>query len=193
MPTHIPWRDTRGRMRSKTKAAAGLVLRYLTARALFRQTPWEMPSNLEYLIGRGVRLPPGGVIINEVPLKPPAIIHHRKDPKFWSAIIGGEESAIDIDPAEQEQVRQFVLDDEWTWPVLPWEQRATGTSQSACMGHKEREGQGGGGSSRRDRHCTVGARHRERHPQVVACCWVGNETIRQKERDGWSKPPRLAM
>jgi len=87
-----------------------------------------MPSNLEYLIGRGDRLLPGGVIINEVPLKPaPAIIDDCKDPKFWSAIIAGEESAIDMDTAEQEQVRQFVLDDDWTWPVLPWEHRATGT------------------------------------------------------------------
>lgn len=113
---------------SRTKAAAGLVLRYLTARALFRQTPWEMPPNLEYLIGRDIRLLPGGVLINEVPLKPaPAIIHDRKDPQFWSAIIGGEESAIDMDPAEQEQVRQFVLDEDWTWPVLPSEHRSTGT------------------------------------------------------------------
>jgi len=75
---------------SRTKAAADLVLRYLTARALFRQTPWEMPSNLEYLIERGVRLLPGGVVINEVPLAPaPAIIDDRKDSSFWSAILGG--------------------------------------------------------------------------------------------------------
>jgi hypothetical protein len=113
---------------SKTRAAADLVLRYLTARALFRQTPWEMPSNLEYLIGRGVRLLPGGVVINEVPLKPAlAIIFDREDPKFWSAIIGGEDKAIDLDPVEQEQVRQFVMCDDWTWPVLPVETRATGT------------------------------------------------------------------
>jgi hypothetical protein len=113
---------------TKTKAAAALVLRYLTARSLFRQTPWEMPSNLEYLIGRGVRLLPGGVLINEVPLKPaPAIIFDREDPKFWSAIIGGEDSAIDLDPMEQEQVRQFVIYDDWTWPVPPVETRATGT------------------------------------------------------------------
>lgn len=113
---------------SKTKAAADLVLRYLTARALFRQVPWEMPANLEYLIGRGIRLLPGGVVINEVPLQPvPAIIDDRKDPSFWSAIIGGEESAIDMDPAEQEQVRDFILDDDGTAPVLRSEQRSTGT------------------------------------------------------------------
>jgi hypothetical protein len=107
---------------SKTKAAADLMLRYLTARSLFRQTPWEMPSNLEYLIGRGVRLLPGGVLINEIPLKPaPAIIYDREDPKFWSAIIGGEDSAIDLGPVEQEEVRQFVMYDDWTWPVLPVE------------------------------------------------------------------------
>jgi hypothetical protein len=54
---------------------------------------------LKYLIGRGVRLLPGGVLINEVPLKPaPAIIFDREGPKFWSAIIGGEDSAIDLDP-----------------------------------------------------------------------------------------------
>jgi len=113
---------------SKTKAAADLVARYLTARALFRQAPWEMPANLEYLIGRGERLLPGGVLINEVPLtSAPAIIYDRKDPKFWSAIVGGEESAIDMPPAEQQQVRQLVLDDDWAWPVEPWDARATGT------------------------------------------------------------------
>jgi hypothetical protein len=64
---------------NRTRAAAELVLRYLTARALFRQTPWEVPPNLEYLIGRGVRLLPSGVLINEVPLMPtPAIIYDRK-------------------------------------------------------------------------------------------------------------------
>jgi hypothetical protein len=91
---------------------------------LFRQVDWEMPPNLEYLIERGVRLLPGGVVINEVPLTPaPAIIEDRQDPTFWSAIIGGEESAIDMASAEQEQVRQFVLDGAWTLPVAPWEQR----------------------------------------------------------------------
>jgi hypothetical protein len=120
--------ETWGAGLTKTKAAADLVLRYLTARSLFRQTPWEMPSNLEYLIGRGVRLLPGGVLINEVSLKPaPAIIFDREDPKFWSAIIGGEDNAIDLGPVEQEQVRQFVMCDDWTWPVLPVETEATGT------------------------------------------------------------------
>jgi hypothetical protein len=110
---------------TKTKAAADLVARYLTARALFRRTPWEVPSNLEYLIGRGVRLLPDGVLVNEVPLQPaPAIIYDRKDPMFWSAIIGGEDGAIDMDPAEQEQVRQFVLDEDWTLPVMPSGHRA---------------------------------------------------------------------
>jgi len=100
---------------NRTRAAAELVLRYLTARALFRQAPWEVPPNLEYLIGRGVRLLPGGVLINEVPLMPrPAIIYDRKDPMFWSAIIGGEQRAIDMDAAEQKEVRQLVLDDAWT-------------------------------------------------------------------------------
>jgi hypothetical protein len=110
---------------TKTKAAAELVARYLTARALFRRTPWEVPSNLEYLIGRGVRLLPDGVLVNEVPLQPaPAIIYDRKDPMFWSAIIGGEDSAIDMDPAEQEQVRQFVLEEDWTLPVTSSGDRA---------------------------------------------------------------------
>jgi len=110
---------------NRTRAAAELVLRYLTARALFRQVDWEMPPNLEYLIERGVRLLPGGVVINEVPLTPaPAIIEDRQDPTFWSAIIGGEESAIDMPSAEQEQVRQFILDEGWTLPVVPWKHQA---------------------------------------------------------------------
>ena len=103
-----------------TKAAAELVFRYMTARPLFTQTPWDVPSNLEYMINRGIRLLPGGVLINEVPLAPaPAIIDDRKDQAFWSAIIGGEETAIEMPPAEQAQVRQFVLDEEWTLPVAP--------------------------------------------------------------------------
>jgi len=84
-----------------------------------------MPPNLEYLIGRGVRLLPGGVLINEVPLMPtPAIIYDRKDPMFWSAIIGGEQDVIEMTPEEQEQVRQFILDENWTLPVMAWEHRS---------------------------------------------------------------------
>jgi hypothetical protein len=110
---------------AKTKDAAELVLRYLTARALFRQAPWDMPPNLEYLIACGVRLLPGGVLINEVLLAlTPAIIDDRKDPMFWSAIIGGEESAIHMALPEQEQVREFILDGDWTLPVMPWEHRS---------------------------------------------------------------------
>ena len=111
-----------------TRAAAGLVLRYLTARALFRQTAWEMPSDLEWRIRRGMRLLPGGVVINEVLLMPaPAIIYDRKDPQFWSAIIGGETGAIDMDPDEQQQVRDFVVsDDEWSLPVPVTDDRPSG-------------------------------------------------------------------
>src|SRR5437868_9250076 len=97
MTIQLPWWRKPGGQMNRTRAAAELVLRYLTARALFRQTPWEMPPNLEHLIGRGVRFLPGGVLINEVPLTPtPAIIGDRKDPTFWSAIIGCEESAIEM-------------------------------------------------------------------------------------------------
>jgi len=109
---------------NKTKAAADLVLRYLTARALYRQNALDMPPNLETLISRGVRSLACGVLINEIALKPsPAILYDRKDPRFWAAIIGGERGAIDMDPAEQEEVRQLVLIDDWTWPVLPSDSR----------------------------------------------------------------------
>src|SRR5947208_16903227 len=110
---------------TKTKAAAELVARYLTARALFRRTPWEVPSNLEYLIGRGVRLLRDGVLVNEVPLQPaPAIIYDRNDPMFCSAIIGGEDSAVDLDPAEQAQDRHFLLEADRTLAVMPAGDRA---------------------------------------------------------------------
>ena len=123
-PVQVPQRRKPGGHMNRTKTAAELVLRYLTARALFREAPWEMPSNLEYLIERGVRLLPGGVLINEVPLTPaPAIIEDRQDPTFWSAIIGGEESAIDMASAEQEQVRQFILHSDWTLPITAWVHR----------------------------------------------------------------------
>jgi hypothetical protein len=110
---------------TKARAAADLVLRYLTARALFRQTAWDMPADLEWRIRRGMRLLPGGVVINEVLLMPePAIVDDRNDPQFWSAIIGGETGAIDMDPDEQQQVRDFVVsDDEWNLPVPPSDAR----------------------------------------------------------------------
>ena len=110
---------------TKAKAAADLVLRYLTARALFRQTAWDMPSDLEWRIRRGMRHLPGGVIINEVLLMPePAIIYDREDPQFWFAIIGGETGAIDMNPDEQQQVREFVVSDaEWNLPVPPSDAR----------------------------------------------------------------------
>ena len=73
----------------------------------------------------GVRLLPGGVLINEVLLaRTPAIIDDRKDPMFWSAIIGGEQDVIEMTPEEQEQVRQFILDENWTLPVMAWEHRS---------------------------------------------------------------------
>ena len=78
---------------NKTKAAAALVLRYLTARALFRKTDWDILTNLERKIAGGIRALPGGVLLNEVALMPePAIVYDRNDPEFWAAIIGGDES-----------------------------------------------------------------------------------------------------
>ena len=59
---------------SKAEAAAGLVLRYLTVRALFRRTDWEVPANLHYKIAGGVRALPGGVSLNEVALMPASAI-----------------------------------------------------------------------------------------------------------------------
>ena len=65
------------------KAAAGLVLRYLTIRALFRRTEWEVPASLEDKIAGGIRAFRGGLLLNEVALMPaPAIIYDCKDPTF---------------------------------------------------------------------------------------------------------------
>ena len=78
---------------NKTKAAAGLVLRYLTVSALVGGRDWEIPANLEYRIAGGIRALPGGIVLNEVALVPePAIIYDRKDPDFWTAIIGGDDT-----------------------------------------------------------------------------------------------------
>jgi len=60
---------------SNTKAAADLVLRYLIARALFRGIGFNPPKNLEHQISGDVRYPAGGVLLNEVTVRPnPAII-----------------------------------------------------------------------------------------------------------------------
>ena len=116
---------------NKTKAAAGLVVRYLTVRALFRRVDWEVPVNLEYEIACGVRALPGGVLLNEVALMPaPAIIDDRKDPDFWAAIIGGDDNAIDIDPNELSELRDFVINGECALPLprqshVSWVSRLT--------------------------------------------------------------------
>jgi hypothetical protein len=102
---------------SKSKAAADLVLRYLTARALFRRTDWEVPADLEYKIAGGVRALHGGVLLNEVALMTtPTIIYDRKDPDFWTAIVGGDDKIIDIDPEELSEIRDFVINTECTLP-----------------------------------------------------------------------------
>jgi len=102
----------------KTKAAADLVLRYLIARALFRGTLFKPPKNLEYQISGGVRYPGGGVLLNEVSLRPiPAIVYDRKDPDFWAAVIGGDDSAIDMDPADLNEIRRVVLSDKGALPL----------------------------------------------------------------------------
>jgi len=59
------------------------------------------------------------VLLNEVTVRPtPAIVYDRKDPNFWVAVIGGDDSAIGMDPAELNEVRRAVLYDEGTLPLL---------------------------------------------------------------------------
>ena len=99
----------------KTKLAADLVFRYVVARAVFRGRVLKLPRNLEYLIRGGVRYVAGGVLLNEVTLGcRPAIVYDRKDPDFWAAVIGGDDSAIDMDTAELDEIRRVVLYDEGT-------------------------------------------------------------------------------
>jgi hypothetical protein len=103
---------------NKTKAAADLILRYVIARALFRGAVFKPPPNLEHQIRGGVRYLCGGILLNEVTLgRTPAIIHDRKDPDFWAAVIGGLDSAIDMEPAQLNEIRRVVLYDERTLPL----------------------------------------------------------------------------
>ena len=102
---------------NKTNAAADLVLRYLIARALFRGKTFRPPKNLEYQITGGVRYF-AGVLLNEVAMRSaPAIVYDRKDPDFWAAVIGGDDSATDMDPADLNEVRRAVLSGEGTLPL----------------------------------------------------------------------------
>jgi hypothetical protein len=100
------------------KAAADLVLRYVIARALFRGAVFKPPPNLEHQIRGGVRYLAGGVLLNEVTMgRPPAIVDDRKDRDFWAAVIGGLDSAIDIEPAHLNEVRRAVLYGEGALPL----------------------------------------------------------------------------
>ena len=70
------------------------------------------------------------MLLNEVTVRPtPAIVYDRKDPNFWVAVIGGDDSAIGMDPAELNEVRRAVLYDEGTLPLLGEREAARPTSQ----------------------------------------------------------------
>jgi hypothetical protein len=102
---------------NKTNAAADLVLRYLIARALFRGKAFRPPRNLEYQIRGGVRSF-AGVQLNEVTMRSaPAIVYDRRDPDFWAAVIGGDDSATGMDPADLNEVRRAVVSGEGTLPL----------------------------------------------------------------------------
>jgi len=100
------------------KAAADLVLRYLITRALFRGAVFKPPPHLEHQIRGGVRYLARGVLLNEVTMgRTPAIVYDRKDPDFWAAVVGGDDGAIDMEPARLSEVRRAVLYDEGTLPL----------------------------------------------------------------------------
>jgi hypothetical protein len=104
----------------------------VTARALFRRTDWEVPTNLEYKIAAGLRALPGGVLLNEVALKPePAIIYDRKDPDFWTAILGGDDHILDTDPVELSEIREFVMNGDCALPP-PLQSRVSLVSRFAA-------------------------------------------------------------
>src|SRR5690348_7810969 len=101
------------------KVAADLVLRYVITRALFRGAVIKPPPNLEHQIRGGVRFLARGVLLNEVTMgRTPAIVYDRKDPDFWAAIIGGDDSAIELEPAKLTAVRRAVLYDDGTLALL---------------------------------------------------------------------------
>ena len=101
-----------------TKVAADLVLRYLIAKSLFRGAVFKPPPNLEHQIRGGVRYLARGVLLNEVTMgRTPAIVDDRKDPDFWAAVIGGLDSAIDMEPAQLNEVRRVVLHGEGALPL----------------------------------------------------------------------------
>ena len=70
-------------------------------------------------------------MLNEIALVPaPAIIYDRKDPDFWTAIFGGDDSAIDIDPNELDDPREFVKNGGCGLP-FPRQSRVTWVSKCA--------------------------------------------------------------
>ena len=118
---------------NKTNAAADLVLRYLIARALFRGKTFRPPKNLEYRIAGGVRSF-AGILLNEVAMRSaPAIVYDRKDPDFWAAVIGGDDSATDMDPVDLNGVRRAVLSGEGTLPLPMVSGVAAGKGQKRVL------------------------------------------------------------
>jgi len=116
------------------KAAADLVLRYAIARALFRGAVFKIPRNLEHQIRGGVRYLARGVLLNEVTMgRIPAIVYDRKDPDFWAAVVGGLDNAIEMEPAQLNEVRRAVLHDEGTLP-LPAEREEVAVAEQLVGG-----------------------------------------------------------
>ena len=59
----------------------------------------------------------------------PAILYDRKDPDFWAAVIGGDDSATDMDPIDLGEVRRAVLSGEGTLPLPMVSEVAAGKRQ----------------------------------------------------------------
>ena len=108
------------------------------------------------------------MLLNEVTVRPtPAIVYDRKDPNFWVAVIGGDDSAIGMDPADLNEVRRAVLYDEGTLPLLGEGEETAGhreVAQQAPVPSKRDTVQP---ADPRSLHMTVGLRRPYRAVQFI--------------------------
>ena len=93
-----------------------MVRRYALAWRACRTAERNGSAKLEQDMAQGYGMLLCGILVE--PQVNPAITADAKDPQFFAAILGNDDSAVpDITPYELQQVRRYVIHGEGTVPV----------------------------------------------------------------------------
>ena len=91
-----------------------MVYRYLIARVGLRKADLPSLTTLDHEMKHGYQLLTGGVSVDRT--ASPPITADDQDPDFFTAVVEGNNGAIDLNPDDLEQTRRFVLYDQGSLP-----------------------------------------------------------------------------